>query len=307
MSLSQYYSPLRYPGGKSSLYDFLVNTLEKNGINDGVYAEGFAGGAGAALKLLMMEQVYEIHLNDSDEFVFNFWNSVLNHTEELLKLIRETKVTIKEWHYRRNVLRDKTLQNQLSIPELGFTTFFLNRCNRSGILKAGVIGGLNQAGDWKLDARYNKVDLMSRIEKIGMYRDRIHIYNDDIINFLRKMKSKKFSQKDCFTYLDPPYVSQGKDLYRHFFKTNEHKKLANFLQMKYHNLWMVSYDDHVLIHDIYKEVTKNIFEFNYYANRTKVGRELVIGSKECLLPLKYKHYQKEKEIEQNQVDFRKVM
>ena len=296
---NNYFSPLRYPGGKNSLYDFLVGILEKNNIYDGVYAEGFAGGAGAALKLLALEQVYEIHLNDSDKLIFEFWNSVLNYTDDLCKLIYDTNVNISEWELRKKILKDDALQNELPSAQLGFTSFFLNRCNRSGILKAGVIGGKNQDGYWKIDARYNKKDLINRIQKIASYKERIKIYNLDIIDFLKKLNASKINSNDLLTYLDPPYVIQGKELYRHYFSTQKHIQLANYLQRYYKNKWLVSYDDHELIHNIYKNVSKNIFEFNYYANRTKVGRELTIGSKTCALPSKSLHYQRLKSIDRN--------
>lgn len=69
---------------------------------------------------------------------------------------------------------------------IGFSTFFLNRTNRSGILKGGVIGGKNQEGQWKLDARYNKSDLISRIQKISKNRERIDLYNMDAIDFIKR-------------------------------------------------------------------------------------------------------------------------
>lgn len=296
MSKSKYYSPLRYPGGKASLYDFLVKTLKENHIVDGEYAEGFAGGAGAALKLLMLEDVYKIHLNDSDQLVYSFWYSVLNHTEELCRKIADTDINLQEWSFRKEIMKDKMLQKKLDIVELGFTSFFLNRCNRSGILKAGVIGGLEQSGKWKIDARYNKEDLISRIQQIAYYKERISLYNQDILDFLKSINKMKTDSK-IFTYLDPPYVVQGKELYRHYFKEEKHKELADYLQRRYNHLWLVSYDDHPLIHKSYREVSKNIFEFNYYANRTKVGRELVISSKKCALPNYYIHYSRPKVID----------
>ena len=294
---SQHYSPLRYPGGKTSLYDFLQNTLKKNKIVDGVYAEGFAGGAGAALKLLMLEEVNEIYLNDKDELIYKFWDAVLNNTDELLKLIRDTTPNMKEWKKRKNILKDETAQENISNVELGFTAFFLNRCNRSGILKAGVIGGNDQQGEWKIDARYNKEDLMERVEKISLYKERIHIFNDDVIVFLKHLNSLKFKENELLIYLDPPYVTQGQELYRYYFNEGNHRTLAAFLQKKTKNKWLVSYDDDILIHGIYEKVTKNIFEFNYNANQTKVGRELIITNDICLLPESYLHYSKKKKLE----------
>ncbi|MFC7773998.1 DNA adenine methylase [Flavobacterium sp. GCM10027622] len=288
------YSPLRYPGGKSSLYDFLKRTIQANNIIDGIYVEPFAGGAGAALKLLMLEDVYQIYLNDKDEMVYKFWHSILNHTEEFIELIYNCKINIEEWNYRRQILQDSNLRNNLSDLEIGFTTFYLNRCNRSGILKAGVIGGNNQEGDWKIDARFNKADLISKIEKIAYYKERIKIYNQDAVVFLKNIEKNIVDKQNLLVYLDPPYVEQGEGLYNAFFREDDHVRLSKFLQKKLSSNWLVSYDDHPLIHKIYKEVNKNIFEFNYFANRTKVGRELVICSKNCKMTNSYLHYSKTK-------------
>ena len=51
------HSPLRYPGGKSILSPLLGNFIEINNLLDGIYIEPYAGGAGAALKLLFSEYV----------------------------------------------------------------------------------------------------------------------------------------------------------------------------------------------------------------------------------------------------------
>jgi len=294
------YSPLRYPGGKSSLYDFLKRTIEANNITDGIYIEPFAGGAGAALKLLMLENVYEIHLNDKDEMVYKFWHSILNHTEEFIELISHCSLNMKEWNYRHEILQNTALRNTLSDIEIGFTSFYLNRCNRSGIMKAGAIGGNSQNGEWKLDARFNKTELISKIRRIAFYKERIKIYNQDAIDFLRYIDKNISDKENLLIYIDPPYVEQGEGLYNVFYKQEDHINLSKFLQKKTSSHWLVSYDDHPLIHNIYKEVNKNIFEFNYFANKTKIGRELVICSKNCKMPQSFVHYSKPKVLpEQN--------
>jgi DNA adenine methylase len=295
----QYYSPLRYPGGKASLYDFLVRTIEANKINYGIYAEGFAGGAGAALKLLMLEYVGDIYLNDKDEFIYKFWKSVLYDTDCLCKLIHDSALTIEEWKYRHSLLVNDELRVGLSDVEVGFTGFYMNRCNRSGILTGGPIGGLEQTGNWKIDARFNKEGLIKRIEKIALYAKRIHLSNLDVVDFLKGFRKHEFRQRDVLHYLDPPYVEQGEQLYRHSFKKADHQRLASYLQTEETYKWLVSYDDNPLVHQIYKEVNKNIFEFNYFVNRTKVGRELIISSKHFTLPETYNHYSKTKLLEQS--------
>lgn len=298
MVVKEFYSPLRYPGGKSSLYNFLSKTLEHNNINYGIYAEAFAGGAGAALTLLMQEDVGDIYLNDKDLFVYKFWQSVLYHTDELCRLIADSRPTVTEWSRHHDILKNPTRARQLSEVELGFTAFFLNRCNRSGILGSGPIGGHDQTGNWKIDARYNKEELIRRIQKIALYKERIHLSNRDAISFLGWFTKLGHKPENVLMYLDPPYVVQGQELYEHYYTDKQHKQLAIYLQKITRYNWIVSYDDDPLIHGIYRQVIKNVFEFNYYANRTKVGRELVICSKKFLLPNTYEHYSKTKAIEQ---------
>ncbi len=302
----QYYSPLRYPGGKASLFDFLSRTIEYNGLSNCKYVEGYAGGAGAALKLLMLEFVDDVFLNDKDELIYKFWKALLYDTENFIKLIFDTKPTMQEWKKRHQIIQDESLIAALSDTEIGFTAFFLNRCNRSGILTAGPIGGNDQTGLWKLDARYNKKDLINRINKIALYQERIHLSNMDALEFLQKIESKKFRSKEVICYLDPPYVKEGYQLYRFHYKKSDHIKLAHFLQKDFPLNWIVSYDDHPLIHDSYKEVIKNIFEFNYFANQTKVGKELLISSKQLALPDLYEQYSRTKYVN-NQTYYSKVV
>jgi DNA adenine methylase len=93
--------------------------------------------------------------------------------------------------------------------ELGFATFYLNRTNRSGILNANPIGGLKQTGRWKIDARFRRADLVTRIRLIGRYRNRIEVEgrhgNDVSQDFLRRPRT--------FLYIDPPYLTKGAKLY----------------------------------------------------------------------------------------------
>lgn len=77
-------------------------------------------------------------------------------------------------------------KDQASLLDLGFSTFFMNRTNRSGIIKAGVIGGYAQTGNYKMDARYRKDKLMKRIRRIASYADRIELHNEDAVDFIQK-------------------------------------------------------------------------------------------------------------------------
>lgn len=191
-------SPLRYPGAKWRLEKFIHSILLRNKLEDCHYAEPFAGGASLAISLLLRNFVSDIHLNDLDRSIFSFWRCVLIHTEELIEKIECTPVTIDSWLQQKEIQNSKNIATEI---ELGFSTFFLNRTNRSGILTAGVIGGKNQNGKWKIDARYNKKNLIERIKNISRESSRIHLYQKDAIDFILTDGNQLPSKS--FIYLDP--------------------------------------------------------------------------------------------------------
>ena len=165
-------SPLRYPGGKTQLYAVVKEILYRNSIAGGTYIEPFAGGAGLAIKLLLNGDVNHIVINDYDKAIYSTWYSIINHTDEFCEAINRSKLTMEEWNYHKE--RFNKSQN---ILELGFSTFYLNRTNVSGVIKGGVIGGKEQKGNYKIDARFNKEGLIKRIIKISEKKENITISN----------------------------------------------------------------------------------------------------------------------------------
>ena len=201
-----YPSPLRYPGGKKKLANFISDAIILNDIQGGTYIEPFAGGSNVALFLLFQEQVSKIVINDVDRSIYAFWHSVIYNTDKLCERIIETQITIQEWEKQKEIQRDKEKANLL---DLGFSTFFLNRTNRSGIINAGPIGGKKQNGNWKIDVRFNKDDLINRIKKIALYESRINLYNKDAIALINEIISEL--DEHCLIYFDPPYLTAKSD------------------------------------------------------------------------------------------------
>jgi DNA adenine methylase len=268
-------SPLRYPGAKWRLETFVNSILENNNLGLCSYAEPFAGGASLAISLLFRGFVSEVHLNDFDRSIFAFWNCVLNHTDELIELIETTPVTMDSWHAQKNIQASKDFASDI---ELGFSTFFLNRANRSGILTAGVIGGKDQAGKWKIDARFNKENLKHRIVLISKLRSRIHLYNEDAIDFIKTCDS--VLPERSFVYLDPPYYVKGPELYLNAYTHEDHLRLASSVLSELRLPWMVSYDDVPQIKSIYSTVQSNeeSYLLPYSASLERRGREIFFFS-----------------------------
>ena len=180
-------SPLRYPGGKSRLANFIRTVIRLNGLQGTEYVEPFAGGAGIAWALLLDGSVSKVHLNDLDQAVFAFWTCLRDHTEELCRMIRNTRVNMATWKRQKAIMDDPSSH---SLQELSFATFFLNRTNCSGVIRGGVIGGQRQAGKWKMDARYNRSDLLKRVVRIAKRRSSIFLYDRDAKAFIRHRLSE---------------------------------------------------------------------------------------------------------------------
>lgn len=276
---TNFYSPLRYPGGKGKLSFYIHLLTEYNLLSDGHYVEPYAGGSSVALSMLFNEYSSEIHINDIDYSVFCFWLSAVNETNRLCQLINETDVNIENWKKQKEI---QSNPNKYEPIEVGFSTFFLNRTNRSGILKAGVIGGNNQDGNWKIDARYNKEDLISRILRIGQYKDRINLYNLDAIQLIKKLK-KRLPQKTLY-YFDPPYYKKGKELYINFYNHSDHVRIANLIDTLKDEYWLVSYDNDININQLYKNYRQQVYDLNYHAGKATTGSEILVFSNKLLVP-----------------------
>ncbi|MFG4620631.1 DNA adenine methylase, partial [Acinetobacter baumannii] len=228
-------------------------------LNNYNYIEPYAGGAGLALSLLFHRYVSNIHLNDIDISIWSFWYSILFKTDDFIELIKSTEITIDEWHQQKYI---QNIKNEVDTLTLGFSTFFLNRTNRSGIIqKAGVIGGLEQKSKYPLDCRFNKKSLISKIEKISQYREFIHLYNMDAVNFIEEIE-KKIEER--FFCIDPPYFKKGQSLYTNFYTPNDHEKLSKVIK-KIEGQWILTYDNIIEIKNLYSNLPQYNFDLNYTA------------------------------------------
>lgn len=269
-------SPLRYPGGKAVLAPVIASILESNALADCVYAEPYAGGAGAALSLLYSEHVSQLLLNDKDRSVYAFWKSILHDSEMLCSMIERVPLTMDEWDRQKATYSKKAKRGRLL--DIGFSAFYLNRCNRSGIIAtAGPIGGKEQTGTWKLDARFNRKDLVTRVKSVASYADRIKVSNCDALTFLDMIREKKDPEK-TFIYLDPPYYVKGSKLYLNSYVHDDHEKLAQKLKEMQDFKWVLTYDDVPQIQELYDFVPCQKFDIKYSVQSVRKGCELFFMS-----------------------------
>lgn len=275
-------SPLRYPGGKYKLYKYVAALVKENKCT--TYIEPFCGGSAIAIELLFEGVVKKIIINDYDYTIFCFWNSILNQTDDFIELIEKTEVSIQEWKRQKEIRDNVERYNQL---EIGFSTFFLNRVNRSGIIdKAGPIGGKNQSGAYKMDCRFNKNRLIEQIKKIASYKENIQLYNLEAREFIDKIILKT---RNSFTFFDPPYYGKGPELYTNFYVHDDHMNLSQDIIEKMKNRkWIVTYDNTKAIKDMYTKVDWLEFELCYTLQEKKRASEIMFFSRAAKRPTKEK-------------------
>ena len=269
-SRKNYHSPLRYPGGKTSLLPFFEKIIEDHDLEKITYIEPFAGGAGAALALLLSGKVGRIVINDLDRAIYAFWKSSVFSSAKFIKKIKKTPVTVGEWKKQKAIYNDP----KANLFDLGFATFFLNRTNTSGILDGGLIGGLKQKSKYKIDARFNKDALIERIQQIALYKNKISIFNKDGLQLIGEYLNKK----NAFIYLDPPYFEKGATLYLNHYKKEDHEALANKLNDSPDAFWLLTYDNKKEIKSLYPDRKIVNFSLNYNAYESRKGREVMILS-----------------------------
>ena len=265
-------SPLRYPGGKNRLAPFIGLAIQNLNINHCTYVEPFAGGAGVALSLLLNGIVDNIVINDYDKAIYSFWRAIKQDHNALIEKIIETPITIDEWYRQRNIYSTATSYS----VDLAFATLFLNRTNRSGILNAGPIGGYSQSGEWKLDVRYDKDTLISKIQLIAECRQHITVYNKDIISLLRNYTAS--FDDNVFYYFDPPYYNKGQKLYKNFFTHQDHQRIHDLITTEITAPWIITYDDIKEIAELYCEFDLRHFDLTYSAANKGTASELMIFS-----------------------------
>jgi DNA adenine methylase len=273
------YSPLRYPGGKNKLSAFIAKICVDNNIN-GHYVEPYSGGASVALFLLLEGFVEKITINDRDRSVYAFWHSVLNKTNQLCERIENAELTIEEWRKQRKI---QTNKKNVDLLDLGFSTFYLNRTNRSGIINAGVMGGIEQNGNYPMDCRFNKSDLIQRIRNIANHKNNIRLYKKDAIKLIDKIQVEADKDNVVF-YFDPPYYLKASSLYMNHYEDKNHKIVSDKIKSIENIKWIVSYDNVPEIQELYSGCPKKEFSFKHTAYEIREGKEIMFFSENIEQP-----------------------
>jgi DNA adenine methylase len=275
-------TPLRYPGSKTWLVEYISKFLEFNNLEPELIAEPYAGSGAVAVSLLLEGKVKKALLNENDPMIVAFWKSILYHPDELIERIESTEINLATWNKFRKYL-EADAPKKYPTMDLGFAFFFFNRTNFSGIVTGGPLGGKSQQSRYSLACRFKKDYLIEKVRKIGDLRGKIKIYHGDGIRFMRKIQ-KDACDHEVIYYVDPPYFRSGRDLYRRWFTEEDHIELAEFLK-SFDSPWLLSYDDSEFIKLLYTESKSQPIYADYQAWRYKRDVKELLFSNNVIPPM----------------------
>ncbi len=276
-----FYSPLRYPWWKNKLAKFIAMLCKDNNIS-GHYVEPYAWWSAVALYLLIEGYVKEITINDFDRSIYAFWYCILHHTNKFIRMIEQTEVNIENWTIQKEVQKKKS---KISLMKLWFSTLFLNRTNMSGIINGGVIGGIEQKWNYKVDCRFNKLELIKKIRLIASYKDKINLYNMDAFNLIDQVIQYNNNLKNTILYFDPPYYLKWQSLYHNAYKHEDHEQVSEKIKKIKNARRIVSYDNNEAIEKLYDGIPSIKYSFMHTAYQSRVWNEILFFSKNLLVDL----------------------
>jgi len=255
--------------------EFLRLKIEEFGLGGKVnFVEPFCGGAGAALNLLADGFVDRIYLNDADIRIYSAWRAMLTERDRFVDSIHAIPLTIDEWYRQQDQV--KNLSKYGYSFELGFASFFMNRTTRSGIVeKAGPIGGYQQTGQWKLDARFNREGLAQRVDWLAGKRSQIELSNKDALAFIDRTRRTIETDRTLF-FIDPPYVKAGGRLYLNGMTEAKHVALSDMLTSGEFRYWVLTYDDAPLIRTLYCDQELGHISVTYSLQSKRKENEIII-------------------------------
>lgn len=241
------YSPLRYPGGKQNWMPIVLNHWEKHGLKPNVFVEPFAGGAGLSLALIAEGHLKHVVLAEKHYGIRTLLKTLrtLYWNDELMRLFECPNKDDFSWSYS---------------TEQAFLTLHANYTNYQGILHPHARKGENRWDVQKIAKKLRQCHSILKKARVEFLEDYTEAFNE-------------FDKLDYgFCFIDPPYYKQGARLYQHSFNDKDHVELCETLQRGnefYPQQWMLAYDNHPRIWELYHWATIQV-----HPN----GKELIITS-----------------------------
>jgi len=211
-----------------------------------MYAEPFFGaGAVTGLLLSRLSSKTALWLNDKDYWLICLWKTVLEEPEGLLRRITAFTPSADAFYQYKQQDGER-----IDPVEAGFRKIVLHQTSYSGL---GVMAGGPLGGRAQNNSRYNPLcrwrpsNLKNAIRAWHRALKRFRTVTVTCRDFRDVLKSLS---ANAFVYLDPPYYLKGSQLYKYTMSDEDHAALCAELKSAAFD-WLLSYDDHPRIRELY--------------------------------------------------------
>lgn len=258
VKFKKHISPLRYPGGKSKLIDYVYSQLNLSKTK--LFVEPFAGGASVGLSLLNANIIDKLIINDLDYGIYSLFETIKHDPETLLNKINTYQPTHEDYFKAQENITSG--YKNLDCFTSAWSLLLVNRLAYSGIYNANPLGGKNGSLE-ELLKRWNPSTLTKRIGSISKMSNKIIVKNMDACELIEEM----YWIDNATLFVDPPYFEKGKYLYNHHYNKSEHIKLNVLLDSLYQGCpgadLILTYDHHEYIKKLYTHPEVKIIKRAY--------------------------------------------
>lgn len=279
VAAASHISPLRYPGGKSRIWEHLAAQYTQAPLGEldaEIWFEPFAGGLGAGLKMLQESIIGELWFCEANRGLGALWGELVANPTALIDTVSSLpeRMSLDVYQEALAVLAAPDSYPQLQVA---VAALVVNRCSRSGMVTptTGPIGGKQQDGKYRVGDRWNLPRTISTLEKLAPLTRYMRFVGPDGISALAGLPNSGFAE-EVFVFADPPYVGAGQRLYQHGLDESGHRALADALHDLDETHWVLAYDEAPLVRELYEGLHIQEYTLHHTANRSKSGAELLI-------------------------------
>ena len=265
-------TPLRYPGGKSractKMDPYFPDLRDYK-----EYREPFLGGGSVAIHVAKKYPHLNIWVNDLYQPLVNFWQQLQDRGD----ILKDTLVDLKTSNNTPELAKELFLQSKekvndqtLSAIDRAICFYVVNKCSFSG---------LTESSSFSAQASSNNFTLRG-IEKLPGYSKIISDWKITNLTYEQLLTD----DKECFTYLDPPYEI-GSNLYGRrgsMHKGFDHDTFAGDCD-RFIGHQLISYNSSQLIKDRFTDWNAAEFDLTYtmrsvgeYMRDQKERKELLL-------------------------------
>lgn len=240
---------LRYPGGKSRLAKRIVSMIPHS---EKVITSPFMGGGHVEVEASRTGRVVKAF--DILEQLVIFWQCAIEDAVRMTKLVRQWYPIVSNEQFRKAKKVALTSDDKWQVAAAFFA------CNRSSI--SALTLSTNNICKPTLFT-------FSAIQELERFKSE---------NLAVNQGDFRDTIDDNFLYCDPPYVTEGNNLYGidgNTHKDFDHKALFDILDRR--DRWILSYGNHQSILDMYADYKILYPKHRYGMGNKKVGEIIIVS------------------------------